>query len=125
MLIGDLRLRFPEFSDESMHTDARIQMVITEAVVLMAAPERWLCPDMYALAQGYFVAHLLTLSDSTAFGGGDSGGGFPIRKQDVDDVEIESAVNNVDATSSLLLSTIYGRTYYRYLRINFTGIIGV
>ena len=124
MLVGDLRNRFPEFSDDSEYSDAMITMVIEEATILMADPEHWICPDMYGLAQKYYVAHLLTLANQTAMGGGDSGG-FPLRKQDVDDVEIESAVNNVDATSSLLLSTMYGRSYYRYLRINFTGIIGV
>ena len=125
MLVGDLRLRFPEFADDASHSDARIQMIIDEATILMSTPEHWLCPDMYRIAQLNYVAHLLTLADMTAFGGGDSGGGYPIKEQHVDDVIIKNAVSDVSPLSSTLHSTLYGRTYYRYLRINFTGIIGV
>lgn len=120
--IGDLRLRYPEFSDEDLYPDNRIQLFIDDAVLIMKDNNgRWL--DYYNLAQSALVAHLLELASNTE-GGGD-GGLFPISKQAVDDVLIESAINPVDVTESLLFSTTYGRVYYKYLRKCFTTMIAI
>ena len=119
--IGEFRVRYPEFSDEDFYSDARLNLFISDAVTIMADENRWL--DFYNIAQAALVAHLLTIADNTE-GGGDAGM-FPISKQEVDDVIIQSAVNPVDVNSSLLYSTTYGRVYYRYLRMVFTTIIGI
>ena len=121
ILVADFRTRFPEFADIALFTDARIQLMIDEAVILMADEVRWL--DWYELAQNYLVAHLLTLANATESGDGEAR--FPLKKQDVDDVLIESAVNKVAADISPLFTTTYGQSYYRYLRMTFTGIYGV
>ena len=119
--IGDIRVRYPEFSDKVEYPDARIQLFLSDAVTIMGALGRWLV--FYDIAQAALVAHLLTLADQTS--GGDNGGGYPMRRQEVDDVKIENAIADVKASDSLIFSTMYGRTYYRYVRMEFTSILAV
>jgi len=116
--IVDFRTRFPEFVDS---TDERIQLFIDDATLLMASPTRWL--DFYDIALCYHAAHLLYVGNYTATGDGNVLG--PVRKQEVDDVIIEQAVNGVTPTQSDLFSTVYGKRYYQYQRLCFTGIYGV
>ena len=119
--IEDFRLRYPEFSDIDMFADERIQLFIDDAVIWMSEESRWL--DFYPLAQNCLVAHFLAVSTLTE--SGDANSIFPVRKQEVDDVIIESAVNDINPTMDNFHSTSYGQSYYRYLRMTFTGIYGV
>lgn len=120
--VANFRIRFPEFSDDTLFTDARIQMFIDDAVIWMSEDDgRWL--DWYELAQYYLVAHFLTVATLTE--GGDANSQFPVALQEVDDVIIKSAVSDVKPTMDVFHTTSYGQTYYRYLKMTFTGIYGV
>jgi len=119
--LPDFRFRFPEFGDVALYPDGRIQMVLDEAVILMADEPKWL--DWYVLAQYQLVAHLLTIYSSSE--SGDAGSMFPTKRQEVDDVIVENAVSDFAADTSLIHSTIYGQRYYTYLRLTFTGLYGV
>jgi len=119
--IADFRTRFPEFSDSILYPDARIQLFIDDAVIWMSSEGKWL--DWYGLAQHCLVAHFLavaTLSES-----GDSNSIFPAVKQEVDDVLIQQAVSDVSPTMDNFFSTVYGQNYNRYLKMTFSGPIGV
>ena len=120
--VANFRIRFPEYSDDVIYTDARIQMFVDDAVIWMSEDDgRWL--DWYDLAQYYLVAHFLTIA--TLSEGGDFNSQFPVSLQEVDDVIVKSAVSDVSPAMDNFFSTTYGQTYYRYLKMTFTGIYGV
>lgn len=110
--------RFPEFCEVD---DARVQLFLDDAALLMDSPNKWL--DFYNVAHEYFAAHLITVSLSSETG--DSGALAPIRKQEVDDVMIEQAVADVHPNMDELLTTVYGKRYWLYRRIVTIGIRGV
>lgn len=117
-VLADFRARFPEFD---AIVDARVQLFLDDAELLMDSPERWL--DFYDVAHVYFAAHLLYVGELQAQG--DGGPLAPIKKQEVDDVVLEHAVNAVEPSQSELFSTSYGKRYWQYRRICFAGIYGV
>jgi len=119
--IADFRTRYPEYSDDTLFPDARIQMFIDDAVVWMSESTRWL--DWYDLAQFCLVAHFLAVATITE--SGDATSMFPIALQEVDDVIIKSAVSDINPTMDNFHTTAYGQCYYRYLRMTFAGIYGV
>jgi hypothetical protein len=110
--------RFPEFCDVD---DARVQLFLDDAALLMDSPNKWL--DFYDVAHSYFAAHLLSVASSSE--SGDTGALAPIRKQEVDDVMIENAVADVHPNMDELLTTVYGKRYWSYRRIITPKIIGV
>ena len=118
---AELRIRYREFSDADMYPDSKLQLYINDAVILMADEHRWF--DWYNQAQAALVGHLMYIADSSE--SGDGGIIAPMKKQDVDDVVIEQAVNAVDVTGLDYYATIYGQTYMRYVRMTFTGIFGI
>lgn len=116
--VTEFRTRFPEFTDQ---LDARIQLFLDDAALLMSTPAKWL--GFYDVAMCYQAAHLLYVGMQTEQGDGGVMG--PIKKQEVDDVIIEQAVNGVSPTASDLHSTAYGKRYFSYQRIVFAGVYGV
>lgn len=117
-IVADFRTRFPEFANV---VDARIQMFMDDAALLMESPERWL--SFYDVAHVYYAAHMLVVGTTQELG--DTGILSPVRKQEVDDVMIEQAIADVTAIQDELLSTSYGKRFWGYRKICFTGIIGV
>jgi hypothetical protein len=115
---ANFKTRFPEFANVA---DARVQLFLDDAALLMNNPAKWL--SFYEVAHEYHAAHLLTIGNQTATG--DSGSVYPISKQEVDDVLIEQAVNSVDADANSLHSTAYGQRYASYLQIVVPRMIGV
>lgn len=118
---AELRLRYNEFSDIDIYPDTKLQLYIDDAVIIMADEVRWF--DWYKQAQAALVGHLLAVAESTE--SGDFGIMAPTKKQEVDDVIIEHAVNPVDPTGLDYLTTAYGQTYFRYLRMTFTGLYAI
>jgi len=112
------KLRFPEFEDV---IDARIQLFLDDAALMMSSPIRWL--DFYDVAQCYHAAHLLYVALYTE--SGDGGVLAPVKKQEVDDVVVEQAVGSVKPTALDWFSTAYGKQYYQYMRLVFAGPRGV
>jgi hypothetical protein len=116
--VASFNIRFPEFCDED---DARIQLFLDDAALLMSSKPKWL--DFYDVAHQYFAAHLLTVA--TASLSGDSGTMAPVRKQEVDDVVIEQAVADVHPNMDELLTTVYGKRYWSYRRVITVGIYAI
>jgi len=120
--IAGFRERYPEYSDETLYPDERIQMAIDDATIWMGTDEdRWL--DYYDLAQYCLTAHFLAVSTITS--SGDISSLYPVSHQEVDSTVIKSAVGNVTPSNNNLYSTAYGQCYANYLKMAFGGIIGV
>ena len=115
--VKEFKNRFPEFCENE---DPRVQLFLDDAALLMKGPERWL--DFYEVAHAYHAAHLLALAELSETG--DSGPVSPIKKQEVDDVVIESAIAPIQPTLEDYYSTTYGKQYIKYRRICFAGIVG-
>lgn len=116
--VTDFQARFPEFVEEDI---LRIQLFLDDAALMMNYPEKWL--EYYDVAHQYLAAHLLTVASFTAMG--DATPIAPVKRQEVDDVVVENAVNSVDPTADDLYSTSYGKSHLRYRKLCFTGIYGV
>lgn len=116
--VADFQTRFKEFCEVD---DDQVQLFLDDAALLMGTPARWL--KFYDVAQAYYAAHFLAVSEHTE--SGDSGILAPIKKQEVDDVVIESAIGDIEPSFDELNSTAYGKRYMFYRKICFTGVYGV
>ena len=116
--VADFSARFPEFCDED---DARVNLFLTDAALLMSDAGKWL--DLYEMAQAYYAAHLLVAANATE--SGDVGVMAPVKKQVVDDVAVEQAVEAMSITADDLYSTSYGRRYLQLRNICLAGPVGV
>lgn len=116
--VADFQNRFEEFCEVD---DDKVQMFLDDVALIMGSPARWL--KFYDVAQQCYAAHFLSVSESTE--SGDSGITAPIKKQEVDDVVIESAIESIQPTFDELLSTAYGKRVLFYRKICFTGMRGV
>ncbi len=116
--VADFQLRFPEFCNVD---DDRVQLFLDDVALIMNSEAKWL--GFYDVAQMYYAAHFLTIAHHTE--SGDSGAFAPIKKQEVDDVVIESAIGNIEPTFDELHSTAYGKRVVFYRRICFSGVYGV
>jgi len=116
--VANFNKRFPEFCDTN---DDRVGMFMDDAALLMGTASRW--HDFYDVSHEYLSAHLLAVAESSETG--DTGALAPVKKQEVDDVIIESAIADIHPTFDELFSTVYGKRYYSYRRIIFVGPYGV
>tara|TARA_R110000851_G_scaffold51444_2_gene122136 strand:- start:488 stop:847 length:360 start_codon:yes stop_codon:yes gene_type:complete len=110
--------RFPEFCEED---DDRVQMFLDDAALNMSSKEKWI--DWYDVAHQYLAAHFLVAGLATE--SGDYGVLAPLKKQEVDDVVIEQAVESVSASMDDLYSTAYGKRYITYRKRVLAGPRGV
>jgi hypothetical protein len=116
--VADFQQRFPEFCEVD---DVVVQLYLDDVALIMSSEGKWL--KFYDTAQVYYAAHFLAVAEHTETG--DTGALAPIKKQDVDDVLIESAVSEVSPSADELLSTAYGKRVLFYRKICFSGIRGV
>ena len=119
VLVTEFKNRFPEFC---YIDDDRITMFIEDAALLMGNPSKWL--SFYDIAQTYYTAHLVYTASLTE--AGDGGVVAPIKKQEVDDVIVEQAVDPASSSEGELGSTSYGKRFLMYRQRVFGAyIIGV
>ncbi len=116
--VADFQLRFPEFCDID---DDRVQLFLDDVALIMGTPSRWL--SFYHTAQQYYAAHFLSVANHTE--SGDNGILAPVKKQEVDDVVIESAIGDIEPTFDELNSTAYGKRVVFYRKLCFAGPRGV
>lgn len=116
--VAEFQERFEEFCEVD---DTRVQMFLDDVALIMGSPARWL--SFYKTAQLYYAAHFLAVSEQTESGA--IGITAPAKKQEVDDVLIESAIGLVQPSFDELLSTAYGKRVIFYRKICFTGLYGV
>ena len=116
--VADFQNRFPEFCDVD---DIVVQLYLDDVALIMSSEAKWL--GYYNTAHQYYTAHFMVIAEHTE--SGDSAAFAPIKKQEVDDVVIESAVGNIEPTFDELNSTAYGKRVIFYRKICFTGMYGV
>ncbi len=116
--VADFQTRFKEFFNVD---DDVVQLYLDDVALIMSSEAKWL--GFYDTAQQYYAAHFLTVSEHTE--SGDSGILAPVKKQEVDDVVIESAIGDIEPTFDELNSTAYGKRVIFYRKICFTGMYGV
>ncbi|MBI0275414.1 DUF4054 domain-containing protein [Hafnia alvei] len=112
----DFTARFPEML---IVPEARFNIFFRDSQVIMGKNEsRWL--NLYDMAQAYLIAHLTTVGSITMEG--DTNPLAPLSRTDVDDVQVEYAVNSVTSgTSTEYQSTSYGQRYTQYRAMVFAG----
>lgn len=122
--IATFRLRFPEFEDETLFSDARIQLFLDDSVVFMGDNEaRW--NSKYNLAQSYLTAHLLSIGTNTEAGASQSSSGT-IASKSAGGVSVSfSGTNQADKSDedAWLLSTAYGQQYLLLRNSVFVGVL--
>lgn len=113
-----IKKRFPEMS---LVSDERIEMSILEATIIMGDDvDRWFNQETYYMANGYLIAHLLSIAQ--AQWSGDDNSLAPIKGSSVDNVEIEYARTSTPTfIDTELSSTSYGMRYLFYRNMCFTG----
>lgn len=122
--IATFRLRFPEFEDETLYPDPRIQLFLDDAIITMGDNEtRW--NNRYNLAQSYLAAHLLSMGTNTEAGAGESSSGI-IASKSAGGVSVSfSSTNQADKSDmdAWLLSTAYGQQYLLLRNSIFVGVM--
>tara|TARA_R110000851_G_scaffold308123_1_gene466911 strand:+ start:629 stop:991 length:363 start_codon:yes stop_codon:yes gene_type:complete len=116
--VADFQLRFPEFATTA---DPVIQLYLDDVALIISSESKWL--GFYNTVHQYYAAHFLAVAEHTE--SGDSGIMAPAKKQEVDDVVIESAIGDIEPTFDELNSTAYGKRVLFYRKICFTGMYGV
>jgi hypothetical protein len=119
----NIRLRFPEFSDETEYPDARIQLFIDDAVAQMGTNEKRWC-GKYDIAQAYLVAHFLTLATNSEAGDTSAKTG-PVQSKTAGGVSVTRAASDASKRSArddYLLQTAYGQRYDDLRRQCFVGV---
>ena len=117
-LLDLFRLRFPQFVGVD---DAKIQMYIDDAALIMKDKPKWL--EFYEVALCYLVAHFLAVAEYTDLGG--SGTLAPIKRKEVDGVVIQFALGDVAASFDEYQATAYGKRYLKYRKMCITGMRGI
>lgn len=120
LTFNEFKFRFPEFSGVE---EPRFDLFRSDAINMMGAIEsRWL--TFYNVAMANLIAHFLAINEAQSTG--DINASAPLKRTDVDDVQVEYAIsgstaNPQNGVDSDLYSTSYGQTYCRWRRMAFSG----
>lgn len=120
LTFNDFKFRFPEYAGIE---EGRFDLFRSDAIAMMGAIEsRWL--TFYDIAMANLVAHFLSVNEAQSMG--DINAAAPLKRTDVDDVQVEYAISGANANpqngiDSDLYSTSYGQAYCRWRRMAFSG----
>lgn len=108
------RIRFPEFSNETLHPDARIQLFLDDAM-LCVDEDRW--SKFYELGVYNLAAHEYSLKYDALTGAaklGNKAMAGPLQSKTVDKVSGSYAVQSIDLNQgyAYYMTTPYGRAYW-------------
>lgn len=109
--VSTFRIRFPEFSDDTEYSDARIQLFLDDATCYMGTEESRWC-GKYDISQSYLTAHLLTVGTSTEVGDASASSG-PVSSKSAGGVSVTRAVVAKDRSDadSFYSTSSYGQQY--------------
>lgn len=125
MAIGTatFRVRFSEFSDETILPDAKLQLYLDDAAnIYMGLDESRWC-GKYDYAQAYLTAHLLTVANGTSFGDSSSKAGV-VSASSAGGVSVTKSVTPKARSNQddFLASTSYGQIYLSVRSLCFSGV---
>ena len=122
--VAAFRARFPEFTDDTVYPDARIEIFIEDAqLVYMGADEnRWL--GKYDYAQAYLVAHLLVSGEASEVGDSSVKVG-PVSSKSAGGVSVTRAVATKDRSDGddFYMGTVYGQRFLMTRNVCFVGVV--
>ncbi len=122
--VATFRVRFPEFSDDTEYTDARVQLFLDDAVnIHMGTDEdRW-C-NKYDFAQAYLTAHLLLKGEASEVGDSSANVG-PVSSKSAGGVSVTKAVTAKDRsdTDDFYMSSTYGQQFLNIRNTCFVGVL--
>jgi hypothetical protein len=122
--VDDLRTRFPEFVDDTMYSEDRIQLFLDDAILLYIGSDesRWL--GKYNIVHCLLCAHLLTVGISTELGDTSANTGEIVSKT-VGSVSVSRAIvpKNRSDMDNFFISTSYGQQFLNIRNTTFATVI--
>jgi len=122
--VAAFRARFPEFTDDTVYPDARIDIFIEDSqLIYMGADEnRW--QGKYNYAQAYLVAHLLITAESSEAGDSSVKVG-PVSSKSAGGVSVTRAVATKDRSDGddFYMGTVYGQRFLMTRNVCFVGVV--
>ena len=118
--LEQLIARYPAMSGLS---ETRFNMLVQDTITFMGDIESRWC-NFYNQAQAALIAHLVETGGGVDGTGDLDGGGGPVVRTDVDDVEVEYAGkvwDGISPSDAWLYTTSYGTQYIQYRRMAFAG----
>lgn len=124
--IATFRARFPEFSDDTEYTDARVQLFLDDAVNIYMGDDELRWCNKYDYAQAYLAAHLLTVNTGAEAGDSSAKAG-PVSSKTAGGVSVTRAVTAKDRsdTDEFLSTTSYGQQFLNIRNTCFVGALVV
>lgn len=123
--VADFRVRFPEFVDDAMYPDARIQLFLGDAVALYLGSDEPRWGGKYDIAHCFVAAHLLYVATSSQVGSPTSQAG-PITSKTADGVTVTRSSPATMTRSEMALffsSTSYGQQFTVIRNRCFAGVL--
>ena len=124
--VDKFRARFPEFTDDTVYPDARIEIFIEDAqLVYMGADEkRW--SGKYDYAQAHLAAHLLVSGEASEAGDSSVKVG-PVSSKSAGGVSVTRAVATKDRSDGddFYTGTVYGQRFLMIRNTCFAGVLVV
>lgn len=123
--VATFRARFPEFSDDTEYSDARIQIFIDDAAEDIGTDENRWC-NKYDRAQAYLAAHYLYTATSAEAGDASAKAG-PISSKSAGGVSVGRAVIAKDRSDqdSFYSTSSYGQQFLIIRNSCFVGVMVV
>jgi len=122
--VATFRARFPEFSDDTEYTDARVQLFLDDSAnCYMGLDESRWC-GKYDYAQAHLAAHLLTIGTSAEAGDSSVKSG-PVSSKSAGGVSVTRAIvakNRSDA-DDFYMGTTYGQQFLNIRNTCFAGVM--
>lgn len=121
--VETFRLRFPEFSDETEYSDARILLFMSDAQTIYIGEDTTRWCNKYDIAHCYLTAHLLTIGTSSEAGDSSNNLGA-INNKSAGGVSVSRAISApTNDADNFYTSTSYGQMYLNIRNTCFHGMI--
>ena len=122
--VAALRARFPEFADDVIYPDERIEIFIEDSqLIYMGADEnRW--KGKYNYAQAYLVAHLLIIAEASEAGDSSVKVG-PVSSKSAGGVSVTRAVATKSRSDGddFYMGTVYGQRFLMTRNVCFVAVL--
>lgn len=121
--IATFRIRFPEFEDDTLYPDARVQLFLDDAAAIMGSDEMRWC-GQYDIAQAYLAAHLLTVGTNSEMGDVNARTG-PVVEKTAGGVSVKRSQDTKVRSEgdSFYMGTVYGQRFIIIRNNCFVGVV--
>ncbi len=122
--VKNFRARFPEFCDEQVFDDDRIELFIADTITLYLGDDENRWNGKYDIAQAYLAAHLLFTATGSEAGDGKSKVG-PISSKSAGGVSVTRSVSTKDRSDGdeFFITSTYGQQFISIRNMCFIGVL--